>query len=247
MRPPALRWKGLPHIDEVLVSHSHYDHCDRSTLERLAEEHDPRFVVGRGLGEVMGRWGISKVLELDWWTTTPLWHGAGTPRNGESGTATLEVEFLPTRHFSARGLHDHNRTLWGAFRLNWKASAPPSTEEDRRPTAGTIFFAGDTGYDENLFQRLGEGGAPDLAFLPIGAYAPRWFMSKVHVDPAEAVALHVALGSRRSVAIHCATFQLTDEPMGEPERLLEVERRRAGLEAAEFEGPDFGVWKILDG
>lgn len=249
VRPPALRFEGLPEIDEVLISHSHYDHCDRGTLERLAQEHDPRFVVGRGLGEVLSGWGISNVLEVDWWSRTPLWNGGalwdGTASSADRTGESLELEFLPTLHFSARGVRDHNRTLWGAFRLHWNPGASAASAGSE-PRARTILFAGDTGYDEELFARLGEGPAPDLAFLPIGAYAPRWFMSKVHVDPAEAVALHRALGSRRSVAVHCATFQLTDEPIDEPERLLEVERRRAALPAGSFEGPHFGDWRTLD-
>lgn len=232
VRPPALRFEGLPKIDEVLVSHSHYDHCDRLTLERLARDHAPRFVVGRGLAEVFASWGIQNVLEVDWWARTNLWAG--------EASAGLDLEFVPTRHFSARGLNDHNRTLWGAFRLRWDGGSAAASPR-------ILFFAGDTGFDAELFRRLGEDAAPDLAFLPIGAYAPRWFMSKVHVDPAEAVVLHRALGSRRSVAMHCATFQLTDEPVDEPERLLEIERRRAGVDVTSFGGPDFGTWKTLIG
>lgn len=240
VRQPALQFEALPRVDEVLISHSHYDHCDRPTLERLAEAHAPRFVVGRGLGDGLASWGLANVLEVDWWTTTLLDARDAAPAGAVD---RLELEFLPTRHFSARGVRDHNRTLWGAFRLQWTSQTAAETQRGAR----TVFFAGDTGYDRELFERLGAGPEPDLAFLPIGAYAPRWFMSKVHVDPAEAVALHLALGSRRSVAMHCSTFQLTDEAIDEPERLLAIERERAGLSSTEFDGPDFGVWKSLPG
>ncbi|GIS33047.1 MAG: hypothetical protein Ct9H90mP4_09610 [Gammaproteobacteria bacterium] len=30
-------------------------------------------------------------------------------------------------------------------------------------------------------------GSPDISFIPIGAYAPRWFMKENHVNPAEAI------------------------------------------------------------
>ena len=41
-----------------------------------------------------------------------------------------------------------------------------------------------------------------------------------HVDPEEAVKVHREVRSLRSLAIHHATFPLTDEPMDEPAQLL---------------------------
>src|SRR5580658_1401245 len=35
-RNPGVRWKDLPRIDTVLLSHNHYDHLDLATLRRLA-------------------------------------------------------------------------------------------------------------------------------------------------------------------------------------------------------------------
>ena len=42
------------------------------------------------------------------------------------------------------------------------------------PSGIKFFFAGDTGYHDRLFQKIGEKYGPfDLATLPIGAYEPR--------------------------------------------------------------------------
>ena len=83
------------------------------------------------------------------------------------------------------------------------------------------YFAGDSGYDAQLFAEIGRRcGAPDLAMIPIGAYEPRWFMSETHMNPAEAVRVHRDVGARRSVAMHWGTFQLTDEGREEPVRAL---------------------------
>ena len=69
VRPPAVAFEALPRIDLVLVSHNHYDHCDKATLQRLREDHDPLFVTGRGVGDHLRSWKIERVVELDWWST----------------------------------------------------------------------------------------------------------------------------------------------------------------------------------
>jgi L-ascorbate metabolism protein UlaG (beta-lactamase superfamily) len=62
--------------------------------------------------------------------------------------------------------------------------------------------------------------APHLAFLPIGAYEPRWFMSPIHMGPEDAVRAHRILGAETSIAIHHGTFQLADESLETPKKRL---------------------------
>ncbi len=81
------------------------------------------------------------------------------------------------------------------------------------PVAGsrtdTAFFDG--------FAEIGERvRGIDWAMLPIGAYAPRWFMEPQHMCPEEAVQASLLLGARTFVAMHWGTYKLTDEPAGEP-------------------------------
>jgi L-ascorbate metabolism protein UlaG (beta-lactamase superfamily) len=84
--------------------------------------------------------------------------------------------------------------------------------------AGAIWFVGDTGYgDGSIFGEVRERlGAPDVALIPIGAYAPRWFMAAQHVDPVEAVRIFTDVGAGRALGIHWGTFQLTDEAREAP-------------------------------
>ncbi|MET0332131.1 MAG: MBL fold metallo-hydrolase, partial [Dyella sp.] len=95
-------------------------------------------------------------------------------------------------------------------------------------------FAGDTAYSPRLAEIGQRLGPFDLAALPIGAYAPRWFMQSMHIDPAQAVQLHRELACRRSLAIHWGAFELADEPLDEPPRLLEQALREQGVAATDF-------------
>jgi L-ascorbate metabolism protein UlaG (beta-lactamase superfamily) len=105
-----------------------------------------------------------------------------------------------------------------------------------------VYFAGDSGYSNGLFREIGRRcGPPDLALLPIGAYEPRWFMASAHMNPSEAVQAHLDLGSRRSVAMHWGTFQLTDEGRDAPLLALAEARNRAGVAAADFDSPPPGT------
>ena len=73
-------------------------------------------------------------------------------------------------------------------------------------------------------------GSPDISFIPIGAYAPRWFMKENHVNPAEAIQIALDLGSKVSFGMHWGTFPLTDEEVLEPPKFLVKELEKEGLD-----------------
>ena len=56
----------------------------------------------------------------------------------------------------------------------------------------------------------------DLAILGIGAYQPEWFMESNHSSPAKAYQSYLDLGADYMVPMHYGTFDLSDEPIGEP-------------------------------
>ncbi|MBI4871795.1 MAG: MBL fold metallo-hydrolase [Candidatus Riflebacteria bacterium] len=210
--PPGVAFQSLPGIDVVLISHNHYDHLDLPTVRRLAERDDPLFVVPLGLAAWFRRHRMPRVVELDWWKSVD--HGP------------VRVHAVPAQHFSGRTPWDGNRTLWAGFVVE---SGP-----------GRFYFAGDTAFG-SFFKEIGRRFGPiRLAALPIGAYAPRWFMGRVHISPEDAVQAHVDLSSQESVAIHFGTFRLTDEPFGEPERLLQRELTRRGIPVGCFHVPRLG-------
>lgn len=48
-------------------------------------------------------------------------------------------------------------------------------------------------------------------WIPVGAYEPRSFLRPQHVDPGEAVQIHLDVKSKASVGIHWGTFTLAHE------------------------------------
>ncbi|MCX6954870.1 MAG: MBL fold metallo-hydrolase [Verrucomicrobia bacterium] len=215
---PGLAFESLPRIDVVLVSHDHYDHCDLTTLRRLAAAHDPLFIAPLRHADLLRKAGARRLVELDLWQTHPLPAAASASSASSAATATL----TPARHWSNRLGSPRNHRLWGGFALALPAGPVPRTRR--------IWFAGDSGYDEALFREIGRRtGAPDLALVPIGAYEPRWFMAPMHMDPAEAVRAHLDVGARLSLGMHWGTFQLTDEAREDPVRALAAARQAAGL------------------
>mmetsp|Transcript_14316 Transcript_14316/g.25589 ORF Transcript_14316/g.25589 Transcript_14316/m.25589 type:complete len:747 (-) Transcript_14316:72-2312(-) len=126
----------------------------------------------------------------------------------------LVITCAPAQHWCSRTPFDRNRRLWCSFAVH---STPALSKTH------SFYFAGDTGLppDFPLHHQIGDRLGPfDLSAIPIGAYEPDWFMRETHCNPAEAVKIHQAVKSRRSVAIHFDTFDLADEPREEPPKLL---------------------------
>jgi L-ascorbate metabolism protein UlaG (beta-lactamase superfamily) len=206
--PPGLDFDQLPHIDVVLISHNHYDHLDLETVKRIAAQPGgpPLFIVPLGIEAWFRGIGINNVVEMDWWDRTHL--------------GALDIFFVPAQHWSARGLTDRNRTLWGGFYV--------------RHHSLSFLYTGDTGYSKDFTDIRARLGPPDLLAVPIGAYEPRWFMAAQHVDPDEAVRIFQDTGARYAFGVHWGTFQLTDESLDEPPRALAAARARAAIPEERF-------------
>jgi L-ascorbate metabolism protein UlaG (beta-lactamase superfamily) len=210
--PPAIAIGDLPHIDAQLVTHNHRDHLDLPSLKGVQRP----IIAGLGLTRFFSGHGLA-CTELAWWADTQV-------RSSEEGSVT--VRFVPSQHWSRRGLNDMNETLWGGFIIEGSSAR--------------IYHSGDTAYFDG-FTEIGQRHGPiDAALLPIGAYEPAWFMSKQHLNPEEAVRAFSDLGARELVAMHWGTFKLTDEPMDEPPVRLHAEWQRRGYEGARCHVPAIG-------
>jgi L-ascorbate metabolism protein UlaG (beta-lactamase superfamily) len=207
VRRPGVAFEDLPRINVILLSHNHYDHLDVATLTQLRHCFAPTVLAAAGDARVLRPIGFKDTRELDWWSETQI-------------NDTLKVTFVPAQHFSARGLFDRQKSLWGGYLIE---------NYGRR-----IYFAGDTGYSTHFSQIKRRLGPPDIAMLGIGAYEPRWFMKPIHMNPAEAVCAHRDLASKQSIGMHFGTFQLTTEAIEQPQADLERAISDSGIPKSEF-------------
>ncbi len=211
---PGVALADMPPIDVVTVSHNHRDHMDAPSLRAIG----PRalFVVPRGLADWFRSEGLPRVVELDWWESTDV--------DG------LRVTFVPSQHWSRRGLLDEDETLWGGFVLERGGVR--------------VYHSGDTAYFSGFRTIAERVGRIDAAMLPIGAYEPRWFMRAQHMNPDDAVQAWLDLEADRFVAMHWGTFRLTDEPTDEPPRRTREVFDERGLDATRLLIPRVGetIW-----
>jgi len=180
----------LPPLSALLVTHNHYDHLDAPSVRALPREL-PVFAAA-GLGPWFSKRGFTRVTEMRWWERTT--------------SGPLAITFVPARHWSKRRLGDTNKTAWGGFVVEGGGT--------------TLYHAGDTGWFEGFREIARRFPMIDVALLPIGAYAPAWFMGPHHMNPEEAVEALDVLRARAMVPMHWGAFQLTDEPLVEPAERL---------------------------
>lgn len=180
--------------DYVLFSHTHRDHFDvKSVKLLLGANPELHFLVPLGMGKLLEAIGAKNITEAGWYQQYP-------------DTIGMQVVFLPAKHWNRRFMHDTNRELWGSFYI--------------RSENQSVYFAGDTAPGDHfgnigkLFPGIGH------AFMPIGAYKPNYIMKDAHMSPDEAVDAYHALGASAFIPKHYGTYDLSDEPPGEPIRIV---------------------------
>jgi L-ascorbate metabolism protein UlaG (beta-lactamase superfamily) len=203
---PPLRLEELPKIDIVLVSHDHYDHLGKSTIQRLARLDsiaEARWVTSLGVGESLRSFGVAaeRITEMDWTESVTV--------------AGCQITALPARHFSGRALSNRFETLWSSFVL--------------KGAEHTVYFGADSGWWDG-FAEIGRTHGPfDLTLLEIGAYNEMW--KDIHLGPDGAVKAFEAMGGQGLfMPIHWGLFDLALHGWRQPiERVFELSKEREFL------------------
>ena len=128
-------------------------------------------------------------------------------------------------------MFDRNKTLW----CGWVIQGIKES----------IYFAGDTGYFPGFIE-IGKRFNPiTVAAIPIGAYLPRWFMSPMHVSPQEAIQAFIDVRAKYFVPIHWGTFELADESLDNPPKVLTQEIEKLQLDEDNFKLLKHGETKVF--
>ena len=188
---------------------------DLSTIQAVWKRHRPQFFAPLGNRVHLKSFGIpdSHIHILDWWEDSSV--SVSLPATSPSSTspqATFIMACTPAQHLGNRSLFDRWHTLWSS----WAVTESLPASSPRAPKQ--LFFGGDTGYravsgvpgeDERAlphcpaFADIGaKFGRFDLALLPIGAYAPRLFLSGMHASPGDAVEIFKDVKAERAVGMH---------------------------------------------
>jgi L-ascorbate metabolism protein UlaG (beta-lactamase superfamily) len=207
--------ENLKNVDYVLVSHNHRDHCDEKSLKIVSSLNPTTtYLTGLKMDPLLTKFTGSRQIQAAGWYQQ---------YNTGSGIA---IYYLPSRHWARRGLTDTNTQLWGSYVIQ----------------AGdtTVYFSGDTGYGHHL-KRVGElFPRIDYCLIGVGAFAPRWFMGSNHIAPENAVKGFYEMRAGTMIPMHYGTFDLSDEPLSEPRRIL-LEMQRAGKINGELALLDVGT------
>ncbi len=194
--PLPIAVEELKGIDYILISHAHRDHYDQQSLNKILKNNP-------GV-ELLGPLRISSLLEK--LSNKPPHQEAGWYQQFDV-KKDVKLVFLPAIHWHRRGLFDLNKILWGSFYIS----------NGQR----SIFFAGDTAYNKHFKSIADLMGKTDICLMPIGAYKPEYMMQGSHLSPEEAVKAFNQLNADIMIPMHFGTFDISDEPLGEPVRKLE--------------------------
>ncbi len=185
--PAPIELEQFSNIAGVVISHNHYDHLDKASIQALHHKVS-HFLVPLGVGETLIDWGVpkSKIQELTWWQTVTV--------------GKLTITATPTQHFSGRGLFDSDKSLWAS----WVFQTPETR----------IFFSGDSGYFDG-FKQIGDKFGPfDITLMETGAYDKDW--PDIHMHPAQSLQAHMDLRGKVLIPIHNSTFDLAMHPWYHP-------------------------------
>ncbi|HMW06764.1 MAG TPA: MBL fold metallo-hydrolase [Leptospiraceae bacterium] len=178
---PGIDLEKLEKVDFVLISHTHFDHLDQPSLRKL--------IGSKHILAPSG--GITYIPDA-------LFENVISVENmKEFNLDGVKITAIPVKHFGGRWLLDN---FW---------DGEPYTGYIIEYKGVTVFFGGDTGYDDSIFKLIGKAYNIDIALIPVGPAS--WitgggFGNSVHVNPFGAVQIFQDLNAKYMIPIHHSTF-----------------------------------------
>jgi len=205
VQEPGLDLNDLKKLDIIFVSHAHFDHLSIGSLKILEEKFPgTKLVFPEGVEEFLPKinFNLKKLKQPDYKNNVYV----GETRVIDSMKITSVAAF----HWGGR---------YGLDGLIW----------DYKGYAGfiiqykdiTVYFSGDTSYDEKFFKYLGNKYSIDIAFIPIGPCIDCYETGKPgrHLFPGGVFSVLDDTKTKVLVPIHFGTLYEKSEPF-EPIRVL---------------------------
>ncbi len=190
----------FPPLEAIFMTHDHYDHLDYASIKKLKSK-VKKYYVALGVGRHLESWDIPKeqMVEFDWWD--------------ELEEDRLKITFVPSRHFSGRGLTDRAKSFWGGWVLEWDEQS--------------IYCTGDGGYGKH-FKEIAEKFEPfNWAFVECGQYNKLWH--QIHMYPEEAVNAGIDVNAKMSIPIHWGAFALALHTWKDPVERFSAHAQKSNI------------------
>jgi len=208
----------LSKVDVTLISHIHFDHFSYGSLEMLPK--NGILAVPLGAAEYTPDFGFKEVDEMKPWQMIE--------RDG------VKITAVPVQHFTGRYGFD------GAWmgRLGYTGYIIQYKEY-------TVFFAGDTGYNPEMFKEIGRRFDIDLALIPIAPGSAAGLGSSVHANPRGALEIFKDVRAKLMMPIHFGT--LFYGPTTNPHESIDLLRQVAAQQnlSDKIIGLEVGEQRIL--
>lgn len=218
--PPGINLESLPNIDFVIISHNHPDHMDANSLLALKSQNsDIKILVPYGDKKWFTKRNFKNVFENMWWQILKFSLSVeASPRIENTFTKTdtkldtikeqIKFTFLPSYHWSQRGLLDQNKSLWGSWMIEYNNNS--------------IYFAGDTGYSNHFKEISNSFNKIDYALMPVGPCEPREKMCHSHISSEEAGRAFLELNATNFIPMHWGTFHFGTDTFELPITRLKI-------------------------
>jgi L-ascorbate metabolism protein UlaG (beta-lactamase superfamily) len=198
---PGIDPVNIPPCDVVLISHSHFDHLNFSSLEMLSEKNSKcALIFPEDCENYLPNYNM-KMIRLK--------NDKGYERKIAADSVTVngvKIISVYAQHWGGR--YGFDGYLWGdnAF-----------TGYIIQYNGLTVYFAGDTGYDPVKFKEIGLRYDIDLALIPIGPCADcKQCGTYNHVFPMDAYTLYEDIHPKWMIPIHYGTLHFAQADPMEP-------------------------------